>query len=142
MNGILVIVTIVGLLMPLESSAGIFTFIHKSGGTRNSDNTVTYDKVNVARGILITRIECRDGGVNGCPEEVVGPGRPADSHTEVEQAAVNYAKQQISSGALTGNTQFTVSGNSNVKRLKWDANSIYQEDGYIKVWVEGEPEPN
>jgi hypothetical protein len=129
------------ILFPLYANAAIFTFIHKEGGRRNSDGIVTYDRVDVSRGMLVTRIACRDAGVNSCPEEVVGPGRPSDDHTEVEQAAVSYAKAQIALGVLSGNTLITVPNNNKTKRLKWSSSSEYQESGYIKVWESDAPEP-
>lgn len=70
-----------------------------------------------------------------------GPGRPADEHTTVEDAAVNYAHAQIANGTLSGNTQFTLNGHSPVKRLVWSVDSQQQLSGCIRVWNDGEADP-
>lgn len=123
--------------------AGIFTSITKSDGRDNGPgNDPTYDNVNVTRvWVISTSISCSGPGAEGCPSAVVGPGRDADSHTEVEQAGVNHAKAQIAAGTLAGNTTFSISGNSNIKQLKWSATSTAFRTGFIKIWVYGDPEP-
>lgn len=119
-----------------------WTFIHKKGGRRNSDNTVTYDRVSVSRGLFVTSIMCVDDGNNGCPEEVRGPNRPDDAMSSAEQTAVAYMLQQISQGTLSGNRSLAVPGYGTLLRVKWSASSVYQESGDIKVWKSGEAEPS
>jgi hypothetical protein len=137
---------IVTLLVATLSSGSImaWTSIYKKGGVWIPERQIVgYKVIHREDNFFHTRITCVDDGPNACPDKLVAsnPNRPVDQHTVVEDAGIDYAHSQISNGVLSGNMQFSISGNNNVKRLVWNASSTLQEDGCIRIWVEGASDP-
>jgi hypothetical protein len=120
------------------------TTILKEGGVfvRELDRE-GFNIVRVERTTTYTNIGCKDPGVLACPDKMIasGPGRPADGHTQAEDAAIDHAHAQIALGVLSGNTQFVLNGNPNVKRLVWSVDSMQQLNGCIRAWTDGDPDP-
>jgi len=130
--------------MSMDVSAGKSTSRIAIGGVWRSEiNDVGYNAVAKTVTAQKTKITCYNPGYEKCPKEMLatGPNRPADDHTVVEDAAMDYAQAQIASNVLSGNMQFTISGNSNVKRLIWTASSSLNETGCIRVYEEGGTDP-
>jgi uncharacterized metal-binding protein len=137
---------IVTLLVATLSSRSMmaWTSVYKKGGVWIPERQIVgYRTVHREDNWLYTRITCVDGGPNECPDKFVAsnPNRPPDQHTVVEDAGIEYAHSQISNGILSGNMLFSISGNNNVKRLVWNVSSALQEDGCIRIWVEGASDP-
>ena len=135
----------------IAADINFYTTITRQGGQVNPNGPITYDYVEEKGGVTIeafgvvlrvgTEISCSGAGPNACPSGVVVPGRSPDAHTDVEQAGIDYALSQIQLGVLTGNTGISVSGNPNMKQLKWNATGASFTGGFIKVWSWGFPEP-
>jgi hypothetical protein len=102
-----------------------------------------FNYVKVERKSNSTTIWCKDPGVLECPDKMIasGPERPSDSHTEAEDAAIEYAHAQIAIGVLSGNIQFVLNGNPSIKRLVWSVESQQQLNGCIRAWTDGSPDP-
>jgi hypothetical protein len=118
--------------MSMDVSAGKSTVRIAVGGVWRSEiNDVGYNAVAKVVTAEKSTITCYNPGYEKCPKAMLatGPNRPADDHTVVEDAAMDYAQAQIASNVLSGNMQFTISGNSNVKRLIWTASSSLNETG-------------
>lgn len=128
----------------MEVSAGKSTVRIAIGGVWRSEiQDVGYNSVTKVVTSQKSTVTCYNPGYEKCPKAMLatGPNRPADDHTVVEDAAMEYALAEIANNVLSGNMQFTISGNSNVKRLIWTASSNLNETGCIRVFEEGQSDP-